>query len=338
MSREITEPLIWNPGWVGEESTEKRRSARRARTVPPISIQPELRLDNGVPDDWSSQMLYTGDGAANWIDVVSENQYNLNRCSDPYFVEQYAKLALLRAAPAVLASLGPGDGKLDSDLLEFYAESEPRLAYVPVDISRDLLLTATSAQSSRTPVPLAILSDWESGLPYIHATLSSIQGPKAISMLGGSIGNLPLLRMKSFLTSWRNAMGESDRLILDVPLRGPKWTSASEARLHPESFSPAFRRFVCGAIAQACSEDVNVVLGAFDERVVATLVEQGAQTSTIKIFDSVSKRVALHLVRHNWLQFLEGCGEIGFDISMANATYSPCATFGMGVVLLVPRK
>lgn len=317
--------------------------------LPLIATDSAIEPPQGSPSHpgWISRRLYWGKaGAENWLAVVNEPNYPLR---DPckFGLLDNCLAALSGRALRTVVSLGPGDGRLDLELLR--ALRRPGLAaaealkYIPVDTSRPLLEHAIATVQGEATVPVGICCDFEDGMAFLSRTVAAhAERPVVFAMLGGTMGNLDN-GDEPFFSGMRRLLSQGDAFLIDVPLAGPAWKDADEPRLKMEAYSPTFRRFLAegassvgqtGGGDQASPNDYFAEWASFSH-----VLDTGAGAEVITVSDRRSGRPVVIFRRYRWEPFLRWLEGRGFVIEFARSSIvSEQDRFGMGVVLLTAPK
>ena len=315
-----------------------------------IVIDQTLERSGGALDqsNWVSRRLYWSEtGAKNWLAVVNEATYPL-RDPNKFNLRDNYLAALSNHRFRTLVSLGPGDSRLDLELLHALHRSPAatgtgQLMYIPVDISRRLLEEAIVHVQGEAAIPVGICCDFEDGVGFLANILKvHAQRPVVFALLGGTLGNLDNGEER-FFEGMRAQLQHGDAFLLDLPLAGPAWTVAEEPRLKAEAYTPVFHRFLVeGAFANRAGTEPTreaELRDSFAEWASFTH-EQDAITraEVIIISDQRTGRRLLMFRRYHWepmLRWLEGRG---FVIEFARSSIvSEQDRFGMGVALLTTR-
>lgn len=123
-------------------------------------------MSSDVPLSWHARLLYLGtEGGKSWQALSADFAYQAEER------RAWFRKALNGIVPTVkirtLVSLGPGDALLDRDFVVMLRDENPRLAYVPVDISDYLLHNALMQLSAHVKIPTGILSDFEDRMGWL---------------------------------------------------------------------------------------------------------------------------------------------------------------------------
>jgi histidine-specific SAM-dependent methyltransferase/TIR domain-containing protein len=196
--------------------------------------------------------LYSSDsGADNWVRLCKDRSYRHHWET----VDYWSSRAGRRMAKAIkrelgrddfdFISLGPGDGKKDTALIESWLDAGSDVLYYPYDVSLPLVSRAiravcknTSKAPSSTLRIKAVLADF-----YHLQTLGEVfkhrDSPNVIALLGNSLGNLE--NELDFLHELHRAMSDDDLLVIEVRLK------SDDGRL-PELATPKSLRFDFGPL------------------------------------------------------------------------------------------
>jgi hypothetical protein len=298
---------------------------------------------------WISRRLYWSEaGAMNWLAVVNEPKYPLRDPSNFNLRDSYLE-ALSNHRVRTLVSLGPGDGRLDFELVHALRRSHLNdasdLKYIPVDISRRLLDEAIAIVQAEAAIPVGVCCDFEDGIGFLAKTLGvHTERPVLFALLGGTVGNLDNGE-EPFFNGMRRVISRDDAFLIDFPLAGPAWDVAGEPRLKVEEYSPTFRRFLAEGACLAGGSDTSAASATGTWNTFAGWAvfahEQDTITGAevITVADQRTGRRVLVFRRYHWeplLRYLEGRG---FAIEFARSSIvSEKDRFGMGVVLLTAPK
>src|SRR5205807_5599088 len=108
-------------------------------------------------------------------------------------------------------------------LIEALLKQHGTLRYVPVDISRTMLVESSRALLATYPnlEITALAAEYQDGLRQVRAEQDR---PKLILWLGSNIGNLDRDDGAQFVRSIRAAMNARDRLLIGIDLRKDRAT------------------------------------------------------------------------------------------------------------------
>jgi hypothetical protein len=155
-------------------------------------------LFTGLPTDdltnWRHRSLYLSpEGLREWLRLSSAESYpGADPEPDPTLSSYLECLRdLPRGDVRHMVSLGPGDGRIDRQLLQHLSPASPLLDYVPVDISKELLQLSASRAAEVVTVPFAVCADFEARTNFLaEHLLPRREGNVLWSFLGNTFGAL----------------------------------------------------------------------------------------------------------------------------------------------------
>lgn len=290
------------------------------------------------PADWVSRRLFVGDAwARNFLAAASEPSY-VEHAHAAYGLRALCREAVARVRAGTMVSFGPGDGAFDAELVQLLGEDVPELLYIPVDISRHLLVAAMRRVGRVGRVPVGVLADIEGGGPSLREALDRFaRRPILFALLGCTVANLDLGE-PHFFASLGALMQPGDSFLLDVPLYGPGWTAEDDPRLRSSEYPDSLKLFLAGGLV---SHEPGLSLEDctrwFDERIECVVGGGGAVEGT-KLFvvrDRLTHRPLLRIGLYAWDSVVDWLRGEGFDVAYAECSLSsPEDKLGMGVVLL----
>jgi hypothetical protein len=301
-----------------------------------IVIDPSLidkQLAPFAPFGWNVRNLYLGlEGAKDWLATSGDPSYVPT--SDEYELREMLRQSVGELDVRTFVSFGPGDARTDLELTTSLAKTEPWLQYIPVDICIGLLQHAINVINKDIPVPVGILGDFEDGLGFIKAQLHNYAPePKVFALLGNTFGNLERFE-SAFVTNLWRAMEKADYLLMDVSLRGPKWSLESDRRAQHESYGPMFRRFIANGIARRTRESTEDIAANFETRI--KFAKGGSDvpaTETIQVIDSKGGRLIYAVRRYHWDSLIQWLEKRGFNIVFKQNVVYTDEILGDGVIL-----
>lgn len=115
--------------------------------------------------------------------------------------------------PATLVEFGSGSSAKTRVLLDGMAAAGTLRSYVPIDVSREMLLATARTLSAEYPdaVIAPVVGDFNDGLPALDA-----EGPVLAIFLGSTIGNFRRPEAVSFLRNVAGGMGPDDLFLLGL--------------------------------------------------------------------------------------------------------------------------
>ncbi|MBC8289449.1 MAG: L-histidine N(alpha)-methyltransferase [Planctomycetes bacterium] len=243
--------------------------------------------------------------------------------------------ALSGFEPGTVVSLGPGDGVQDAMFVQALAGQSDSLLYIPVDISRRLLLESVKNVEPHVAIPVAVHCDFEESEVLPNGLLKFGNPPFLIAMFGGTIGNLDS-GVRRFLSRIRKLMDAEDAFLVDVPLAGAAWTPEREPRLKAENYSQTFRSFFQRCSGPACRDtDSDSVTMSFEEQFELSLADDSELNARTIEARNLKTGEVIRNRRFHWPSFLDWVSSSGFRILSESSTLeSSDSVFGMGAALL----
>ena len=176
------------------------------------------------PRTLPSRWFYDDRGSLLFQRIMDLPEYYLTRSEEEVF-ERHASamVAPMSGRPCTVVDLGAGDGAKTRLLLGALRNRVPDLAYVPVDVSRAALNSATKRMLGAFPDLRVVPLEAE----YVHALhgLDRTTGrdPRLVLFLGSNIGNLEWSEATAFVRTLRLALRAGDHLLVGFDLmKDPK--------------------------------------------------------------------------------------------------------------------
>ncbi len=162
--------------------------------------------------------LYDAEGSRLFEEICAQPEYYVTRAETEVLETNAAAIVAGLPGPVDVAELGSGSAEKTTRLFRALLARQPRLFYVPVDISRSALETSRRRLERDFPrvrvSPIA--AEYEVGLRRIGLMRDR---PKLLLWLGSNIGNLDRDEAAAFLGRLRAACGPEDRLLVGFDLR-----------------------------------------------------------------------------------------------------------------------
>ena len=208
-----------------EEMMGQEEMTERSRIV---EIQPEdealhfaEQVARGLdthPRSLPCRFFYDREGSALFEEICDLPEYYVTRTEREILSAQSSSITAALPSPANLAELGSGSSRKTRLLIESFLDRQPRLLYMPVDISPDIL--RESAETLLDAYPglevRGFAAEYQDGLREIGAESDL---PKLVAWLGSNVGNFERDAAAGFLGAVRRSLQEPDRLLLGVDLR-----------------------------------------------------------------------------------------------------------------------
>lgn len=169
------------------------------------------------PKTLPCRFLYDERGSALFEEICKLPEYYLTRAEHQVLTDHADEIAAAFSTPIALVELGSGSSTKTRVLIEALLRRQPRLRYVPVDISRSMLEeTAESLLEDYGALEVhAIAGEYQEGLRHVRNETR----PKMIAWLGSNVGNFERGNAGRFLRGIRDVLSESDRVLIGIDLR-----------------------------------------------------------------------------------------------------------------------
>ncbi len=169
------------------------------------------------PKTLPCRFLYDEHGSALFEQICELPEYYLTRAEHQLLVDHGDQIAAAFSRPVTLAELGSGSSTKTRVLIEALLRRQPRLRYVPVDISRSMLEeTAEALLEDYGALEVhAIAGEYQEGLRHVRSETR----PKVIAWLGSNVGNFERPNAARFLRGIRDVLSENDRVLIGIDLR-----------------------------------------------------------------------------------------------------------------------
>jgi L-histidine N-alpha-methyltransferase len=172
----------------------------------------------GSPKTLPCRFLYDAIGSEIFEEICELPEYYLTRAERQVLDDHADDIAGQFEQDITLAELGSGSSTKTRLLIEAFLRRQPRLRYVPVDISPSML--EDSAQSLLDDYDAleihAIASEYQEGLHHVRRETDRA---KIIAWLGSNVGNFDRAAAGRFLRAIRDAMAPRDRVLIGIDLR-----------------------------------------------------------------------------------------------------------------------
>ena len=169
------------------------------------------------PKTLPCRFLYDERGSALFEEICKLPEYYLTRAEHQVLTDHADEIAAAFSTPVALVELGSGSSTKTRVLIEALLRRQPRLRYVPVDISRSMLEeTAEALLEDYGALEVhAIAGEYQEGLRHVRSETR----PKVIAWLGSNVGNFERRNAARFLRGIRDVLSESDRVLIGIDLR-----------------------------------------------------------------------------------------------------------------------
>ncbi|WUH33819.1 L-histidine N(alpha)-methyltransferase (plasmid) [Streptomyces sp. NBC_00445] len=198
--------------------------SRASMSIPPGSSPTPLQLTSpenlasaairglsGHPKHIPAKWLYDAAGTALFVKITKEPEYYITSAEHSILAAARTAIADISGARALI-ELGTGSPERTRLLLE--ALSGTLTCYVPVDVSPTAISRTTAPTADLPAVTVStIVADFTETLDH-----PPVDGPRLLTILGGTFGNLLPHERARCLHSVAGRLGPGDRLLLGVDL------------------------------------------------------------------------------------------------------------------------
>ena len=191
-----------------------------------------VEADGAVPSDFAADVragltapqkrlscryFYDAEGSALFEEICALPEYYLTRAEQEILDARAGEIVAAAAPEAALVELGSGSAVKTRTLIEAALAERGRVRYVPIDISRSMLLESSRALLAdyRDVEVTAIAAEYRAGLRWLERQ----HEPKLVLWLGSNVGNFDRGEAARFLRGVRATMAPGDRLVMGVDLR-----------------------------------------------------------------------------------------------------------------------
>lgn len=165
----------------------------------------------------SCRYFYDAEGSVLFEEICALHVYYLTRAEQQILDAHAAEIVAAAAPDAAIVELGSGSAKKTRTILDAAVDAHGSGRYVPIDISRSMLVESSEALLEDYPTVeiTAIAAEYRAGLRWLEKQ----REPKLILWLGSNVGNFARGDAARFLRGVRAAMAPGDRLLMGVDLR-----------------------------------------------------------------------------------------------------------------------
>ena len=175
------------------------------------------------PRSLPCRFLYDELGSELFEHICELPEYYLTRAEHQLLRDHADDIVSRLPAPLTLVELGSGSSTKTRLLIEALLRRQPRLRYVPIDISRSILEESAEAllEDYGALEIHAIAGEYQAGLRHVRR---ETRPPKLIAWLGSNVGNFARPAAARFLAGIREALTDVDRLLVGIDLRKDRRT------------------------------------------------------------------------------------------------------------------
>jgi hypothetical protein len=258
-------------------------SFTHAEQLTNIELRKQLISDLKTNQDRSIDLKYNYLGstcASNWLGLSQNPSYGharLIKLIENNIEEIISAMKFKNKNSMDFISLGPGDGVIDSFILNELNKANNLGTYYPLDLSFDLLQEATQAIITNSWINIirlkAIHGDFTNLIKYKSIYDYDDQNTNLFGLLGYTFGNF---NESEFIGKIKEGMNEGDYLFLDVRLHDLQSTDRL-SREEKEKFlynynSESNNRFAFGAIESVTIADYQLATFEYDVHQLTTTV------------------------------------------------------------------
>jgi L-histidine N-alpha-methyltransferase len=170
-----------------------------------------------TPKALSPKLFYDQAGSELFEEITRLPEYYLTRTEQQILDEHAPEMVALAGDDLTVVELGAGTAAKTCTILRAIHDSQPSLAFYPVDVSPSPLDAATDRLRFEFPNLLVrpLVADYTSGLPQI----AKLPGRKLVLYIGSSIGNFEPMDAASMLARIRRSLAPGDALLVGTDMR-----------------------------------------------------------------------------------------------------------------------
>jgi L-histidine N-alpha-methyltransferase len=162
-------------------------------------------------------LFYDARGSALFEEITRLPEYYVTRTERAILTECADDIVDAAGSPASLIELGAGSASKTRVLITALLAVQPRLTFVPVDVSPTALAGAARRLRSRFPTleVTPVVAKYPDELGFLRAA----PGPRLVLFLGSNIGNYDPQEGTALLRAIHNRLRPGDALVLATDLR-----------------------------------------------------------------------------------------------------------------------
>ncbi|MBK9166488.1 MAG: L-histidine N(alpha)-methyltransferase [Bryobacterales bacterium] len=309
---------------VAQDVAEHYRSLSRGddrrsyRTESAIVLHTDWTLSVNSLNDaqkWTPSRLYSDlTGARAWIKVEFDPAYS-KRVQTGQGGAQIGELVGKQEIRTVV-SLGPGAGSVDADAMAHLQGSAWR-EYIPVDVSRHLLLESARCVTERNPRTdclRGILCDFDENTSFVGEIVKQhSRGPRLFLMAGGTFGNSRQTE-SSILRGLYDIMGAGDIFVFDLFCWSDSYAIESDPLFDLRKALPSVQTFFANGVRILARDPALAVEQAVGRiEVTDESASSDIGTKVLAVRERVSREVMVWIKRFHVASITAEIAEAGFE-------------------------
>jgi L-histidine N-alpha-methyltransferase len=212
-----------------------------------------------VPKRLHSKYFYDAAGDKLFQELMGCREYYPTRCELEIFSKktgEMGKAIIARGDSFDLIELGAGDAMKSTFLLKYLLEHKADFAYLPIDISANVIAYLNSTLSATLPgLQITGLNGEYFDMLDRAASLSNKR--KVVLFLGSNIGNMSIIEAGAFINRVRDHLNPGDMLLVGMDLKkNPKTVLA--AYNDKGGITKRFNLNLLGRINRELGADFNI--------------------------------------------------------------------------------
>ncbi len=204
---------------VSAKSRLKVKISRKEKSSEPFAAN-VLNGLTAAPKRLSPKFLYDRVGSQLFEQISELPEYYPTRTERTILVDHASRIVESVDETAELVELGSGSSAKTRLLIEAFLAGGRPLHYLPIDISRTMIIKSASVLLDLYPQLqiTALVSDYSTALQSLG---KRTRRPKLIIFLGSSIGNFEQPDAEAFLRQVRASMASHDRFLIGMDMVKP---------------------------------------------------------------------------------------------------------------------
>lgn len=248
-----------------------------------------IDVDKGLsaePKTLPSKYFYDKRGDALFVEIMNMPEYYLSRAEHEIFAEKTEEIIkafdVNKNTYFELIELGSGDGTKTKELLESLVNGNYNFEYIPIDISKNSLITLKEKLNKE--LPKLKVNVQQGDYFKVLEDFKDIPHKKIVLFLGSNIGNMKDDVAANFIYQLGSNLHSKDRLLLGVDLIKPE-DIVLPAYNDANNITKAFNMNLLQRINQELG--ANFELSAFDHQPEYTEEEGIAKSFLVSLENQV---------------------------------------------------